>query len=55
VVSAIGDDNLCFSTDYPHPDHAFEGIVAELTSREDLSDDSKRKILCTNAERLFGI
>ena len=54
VVDAIGDDNVCFSTDYPHPDHAFEGIVAELTTREDLSEETKRKILCTNAERLFG-
>jgi predicted TIM-barrel fold metal-dependent hydrolase len=33
VVAAIGDDNLCFSTDYPHPDHAFEGVVAELADR----------------------
>lgn len=54
VVDSIGDDNVCFSTDYPHPDHAFEGIVAELTSRSDLSDATKKKILCSNAERLLG-
>ncbi|MAG31763.1 MAG: hypothetical protein CL908_12820 [Deltaproteobacteria bacterium] len=55
VVDAIGDDNLCFSTDYPHPDHVFEGVTARLTSRDDLSEASKRKILCDNAERLFHI
>lgn len=55
VINAIGDDNLCFSTDYPHPDHAFEGIVAELTTRADLSESSKKKILCDNAARLFRI
>jgi predicted TIM-barrel fold metal-dependent hydrolase len=55
VVQAIGDDNLCFSTDYPHPDHAFEGIVAGLVARPDLSEASKRKILGENAARLFGL
>ncbi len=55
VVSAIGDANICFSTDYPHPDHAFEGVVGALSSRADLSESSKRKILCDNAARLFRI
>jgi len=55
VVSLIGDDNLCFSTDYPHPDHTFEGVVSELKARTDLSEASKRKILGENAARLFGI
>ena len=55
MISALGDDNICFSTDYPHPDHAFEGIVAEVTSRGDLSDTSKRKILWENAARAFRL
>ena len=55
VISAIGDENICFSTDYPHPDHDFEGIVAALASRTDIPEQSKRKILGGNAERLFGI
>lgn len=54
VIAAIGDDNLCFSTDYPHPDHDFSGIVSGLASRGDLSEASKRKILGDNAIRLFG-
>ncbi len=55
VIQAIGDDNLCFSTDYPHPDHDFAGIVAGLAAREDLSESSKRKILCDNALRAFRL
>jgi predicted TIM-barrel fold metal-dependent hydrolase len=55
VISAIGDDNLCFSTDYPHPDHPFEGVVAELADRPDVSEASKRKILYDNAARVFKL
>ena len=55
VAAAIGDENICFSTDYPHPDHEFEGIVAQLTSRTDLSEESKKKILGGNATRLLGL
>ena len=55
TVSAIGDDNICFSSDYPHPDHPFDGIVDELKSMPGLSETSKRKILGENAARLFGI
>ena len=55
VVSCIGNDNLVFSTDYPHPDHKFAGIVASVAQREDLSDESKAKILGLNAVRTFKI
>jgi predicted TIM-barrel fold metal-dependent hydrolase len=55
TVDAIGDDNICFSTDYPHPDHPFDGVVDGLKSMAGLSDESKRKILGTNAARLFGL
>jgi predicted TIM-barrel fold metal-dependent hydrolase len=55
TVGAIGDDNLCFSTDYPHPDHPFYGVVDGLKQMAGLSDESKRKILGANAARLFGL
>jgi predicted TIM-barrel fold metal-dependent hydrolase len=55
TVAAIGDDNLCFSTDYPHPDHPFDGVVDGIKSMQGLSDESKRKILGANAARLFGL
>lgn len=55
TVDAIGDDNICFSTDYPHPDHPFDGVVAGIKGMKGLSDESKRKILSRNAARLFDI
>lgn len=55
TIAAIGDDNICFSTDYPHPDHPFEGCVDGIRTMEGLSETSKRKILGENAARLFGL
>jgi len=55
VVNAMGDDNVCFSTDYPHSDHPFAGVVAELKAMEGVSAASKQKILGGNAKRLFNL
>lgn len=55
VVNAMGDDNICFSTDYPHPDHPFKGVVDSIRTMEGISDESKRKILGGNAARLFNL
>jgi predicted TIM-barrel fold metal-dependent hydrolase len=55
VVRCIGNDNLVFSTDYPHPDHQFDGIVSSVANREDLSEESKAKILGRNAARTFKV
>ncbi len=55
VVSAIGDDNIAFSTDFPHADHQFEGMVARCADRPELTDATKAKILGTNVARFFRI
>lgn len=55
VVSRLGDENLVFSTDYPHPDSAYPHAVDTLLSLEGLGLDSKRKILWDNCARLYGI
>src|SRR5262249_56120363 len=55
IVQAIGDDNLVFASDYPHPDGIFPGVVAALRDRDDLSDSSKAKILGLNAARLYKV
>lgn len=54
TVDALGDENFCFSTDYPHPDHEFHGVVAGIKGMAGLSLSSKRKILSENAARLFN-
>jgi len=55
VLSRMGDGNVCFSTDYPHPDHPFAGVVAELAERADISEQSKKKILADNIVRAFKL
>jgi uncharacterized protein len=55
VVSMLGDDNIVFASDYPHPDGIFPGVVKALADRDDLSDTTKTKILATNAKRLFDL
>ena len=55
VVQRMGDDNLVFSTDYPHPDSAYPHAVDEMLALEGLSMESKRKILWDNCARLYGI
>ncbi len=48
VVEAIGNDNLVFSTDFPHPDSAFPHASEEFLSMDRLDETSKRKILWDN-------
>jgi predicted TIM-barrel fold metal-dependent hydrolase len=55
VISRMGDGNICFSTDYPHPDHPFQGVVAELAERADIAEQSKKKILADNIIRAFKL
>jgi uncharacterized protein len=53
-VERFGDDNLVFSTDYPHADSKFPHAVDAFRSLP-LSDASKRKILWDNWSRLYGV
>jgi predicted TIM-barrel fold metal-dependent hydrolase len=55
VVSAVGDDVIAFSTDFPHFDHVFEGMVAKCANTPGLSDASKAKIMGGNVARMFRI
>ncbi len=55
VVSRLGDDNIVFSTDYPHPDSAFPHATEELLSIDGLSSATKQKILWDNCAKLYGI
>jgi predicted TIM-barrel fold metal-dependent hydrolase len=55
VIQLLNDDIILWASDYPHPDAIFPGAVDALADRDDLSDQSKLKILRTNAERCFGL
>src|SRR5262250_2686318 len=54
VIDFIGDDNLVWNTDYPHPDAPDPNQVVPWFSAQPISEDSKRKILWDNAVRLYG-
>ena len=54
IIDVIGDDNILFASDYPHPDGIFPGVVAEFTERKDVSEESKTKILGENPTSSTG-
>jgi predicted TIM-barrel fold metal-dependent hydrolase len=54
VVQQIGDDNIVFSTDYPHSDSDFPKATQEFFHQE-IPADSRRKILWDNCVKFYGI
>jgi len=54
VIDFIGDDNLVWNTDYPHPDAPDPNQVLPWFAAQPISEASKRKILWDNAVRLYG-
>ena len=55
MLNRLGDDNVVFSTDYPHPDSAFPHAVDELLGLPGIPSRSKKKILWDNCARLYGL
>lgn len=54
AVELVGDSNILFNTDYPHPDGTFPWGF-EKFDQQPLSDETKRKILWDNAAAAFGL
>ncbi len=56
VVHHVGEDSIIWASDYPHPDATFPGALTKtLAAMESLSDVARRKILASNAARLYGL
>jgi uncharacterized protein len=56
MAALAGEDNLIWASDFPHSDAKFPGVVDELIERvEDLPDGQQRKILGSNAARVYRI
>ena len=55
VVDAMGNQNVVFSSDYPHHDSEFPHSVTEFLRNDNLSDDAKRAVLWTNTARLYAL
>ena len=54
VIEELGDDNILFATDYPHPDSKYPKTVESFLVLPRMSVESKRKILWDNALRFYG-
>lgn len=52
-VSCLGDSGLCWSSDFPHPDHEWRGMAKRFADRGDLGEETKRKVLGANAARAY--
>jgi len=52
-IALLGEDQLLFSSDYPHGE-ARENAATNLLERKDVTESQKRKILYDNPVRLFG-
>jgi uncharacterized protein len=55
VIELIGDNNIVFSTDYPHGDSDFPRGVDEFLEMDRVSRESRRKILWDNCARLYSL
>jgi predicted TIM-barrel fold metal-dependent hydrolase len=56
VVEAVGEDNIMFETDFPHPTCLFpDPLQTARENMRDLSPEVQRKILCENAARLYRL
>jgi len=54
AVQLVGDRNLLFNTDYPHPDGTWPWGMKSL-AEQPIPDESKRRIFWDNAARAFGL
>lgn len=48
-------DNVVFASDYPHADGTFPGATKALLDTPLLDDDTRRRVLTDNAQRLYGL
>ena len=56
VVRAVGEDNIMFETDFPHPTCLYpDPLKTAAENMQDLSTGTQRKILSDNASRLYRL
>jgi predicted TIM-barrel fold metal-dependent hydrolase len=55
AVEVMGNDYIMYASDYPHWDCSHPDSARILEARGDLSEDTKRKILCENAARFYQL
>jgi predicted TIM-barrel fold metal-dependent hydrolase len=54
AVDFLGEDNIIFNTDYPHPDAPDPEMVMPALMAQPIPESAKRKIAWDNSVRLYG-
>jgi predicted TIM-barrel fold metal-dependent hydrolase len=54
-VEELGEDRICFATDYPHYDSEYPNTVRRIKQRTDITNRQKELILGGNAARLLNL
>ena len=56
ILDLVGPDQLMFETDYPHNDTNWpRSTEVANKATEGLDEETKRKVLSTNAKTFFGL
>jgi len=56
TIQAVGEDNVMFETDFPHPTCLYPDVRSQVeASLEGLDPHVRRKVLCENAARVYGL
>ena len=56
VIRWLGDDHIVFETDFPHPTALYPNVQEHiLTTLGDQSHEARRKVLETNAVKLYNL
>jgi predicted TIM-barrel fold metal-dependent hydrolase len=55
IIDLVGDDNIVYSTDYPHGDSDYPHAVEEMLGLDAVSVESKKKIFWDNCARLYSL
>ena len=55
VIDRVGEDRIVLSVDYPHADGPFPNGINMFLARDDISSETKRKILWNNCVELYRL
>jgi uncharacterized protein len=55
LAEYIGPHKILWATDYPHPDGFFPGAPKLISTRPELSEETKRQILAGGAKRFYAL
>jgi predicted TIM-barrel fold metal-dependent hydrolase len=56
LVAAVGEDNILFETDYPHPTCLYpDPLTSALDNMRELTPEAQAKILGGNATKLYRL